>query len=917
MIVIELGAGVMLILGRSRFASSLQLALLLLLPDAALGAGLAAQQLDRGNLHQRVGGVDAIGGMGDWLLTNGTLCATISDKQHESGLSASGGWLVDLGHCGRQDDQFNYSHLMLNMEREGILPVTHIETSRQQQQVAIVVQRANEFLQATVRYSMSVDEPQQLTIDTELQRIAAGNDVAMVGQIWLHPDRVLTPFSISSRDRSYSAGYQYTAFERESGTDALNAMMPADLTILVASDAVGPGISYGIQSLSGVLVAADGSEREVMQFTLVETDYTNQVWLSRPLWFGGEGRPGRLEMLQSLFMDIEQGETLRIRQRILVSDRAEVASISDRIYQGPWITGQLDTTEARIAVYDEADNPLTEARPAADGSFRLRLPGDITRCQLRVRTPWGEERRIDVDLAAGDLQLQPIVTAAPATLALPRGQTMRLVFVGRGDTGNPEFNSDMSGFRLGSESVPVSSQSNSVSLVGDDDDLAALQIAPGQYRIYATRGPEYTVTSQDIELASGDSMQLELAAPELALQLPGWLSADFHVHSGYSFDSAISPQQRLRSFVAQGASVLVATEHDNVVDMAAVARAQGLGKRLTVISGAEITGMARAGQTPNTIGHINVFPLARDGDAFAGGLPMHEGKRLRQVMTEVRAGNADALVQLNHPRNVKMPDADLAFFDHLSIGERFNPGLPLHNIQNRSLIEADASGARDIDFDVLELANGAELELYQRVRADWLSLILQGEYRPALASSDSHHLRDPVAMPRSYVAYDGELQHPVDSSAILAAVRKGRVYGSTGPIPSVELHNDAGEHAGIGGMLWGNNLILRVSARAAPWVDISQVWVYLNGVVLMGGPIAPDQQLEIPLTVTGDSFVFVEFYGEAGEVYSAVAPGYRPMAFTNPLWIDADGDGQWQAPGLDRLPLAISRPTSLPSQHPD
>jgi hypothetical protein len=84
----------------------------------------------------------------------------------------------------------------------------------------------------------------------------------------------------------------------------------------------------------------------------------------------------------------------------------------------------------------------------------------------------------------------------------------------------------------------------------------------------------------------------------------------------------------------------------------------------------------------------------------------------------------------------------------------------------------------------------------------------------------------------------------------------------------------------------------------------------------MGAPIAVAQELEIPLQVDRDSFVFVEFYGEPGDIYAAVAPGHRPMAFTNPIWIDADGDGRWQAPGLDKLPLAISRPTSLPSEQP-
>ena len=42
--------------------------------------------------------------------------------------------------------------------------------------------------------------------------------------------------------------------------------------------------------------------------------------------------------------------------------------------------------------------------------------------------------------------------------------------------------------------------------------------------------------------------------------------------------------------MAQGADVLIATEHDVVVDLGTIARQLGLGDRLTVVGGAELTG---------------------------------------------------------------------------------------------------------------------------------------------------------------------------------------------------------------------------------------------------------------------------------------------------------------------------------------
>ena len=47
--------------------------------------------------------------------------------------------------------------------------------------------------------------------------------------------------------------------------------------------------------------------------------------------------------------------------------------------------------------------------------------------------------------------------------------------------------------------------------------------------------------------AIGGAVQfLGIDIPQRAVDTAGWLGADFHVHSGYSFDSDLPPQQRLK-----------------------------------------------------------------------------------------------------------------------------------------------------------------------------------------------------------------------------------------------------------------------------------------------------------------------------------------------------------------------------------
>ena len=41
----------------------------------------------------------------------------------------------------------------------------------------------------------------------------------------------------------------------------------------------------------------------------------------------------------------------------------------------------------------------------------------------------------------------------------------------------------------------------------------------------------------------------------------------------------------------------------------------------------------------------------------------------------------------------------------------------------------------------------------------------------------------------------------------------------------------------------------------------------------------------------------VEVEGDPTGVYAELLPEFTPFAFTNPIFVDADGDGRWTAPG--------------------
>jgi hypothetical protein len=560
------------------------------------------------------------------------------------------------------------------------------------------------------------------------------------------------------------------------------------------------------------------------------------------------------------------------------------------------VEGSVDDARARIHFETASGAPVSQVRPDANGRFALRLPPGTY--QARALAPGRRKVLRELVVGASGAQLAPIAMGAPATLTLPRGHTMRLVFVGVGDTKSPHFEDDRLGFRIGKGKLRKGEADNVISLASEATDPREVALAPGRYRVLATRGLEYDVTQTELTLAAGETRALELQPPGRAFESPGWIGADLHVHSAESMDAALPLPEQLAAFAAHGGEVVITTAHDRIVDSRPVIAQLGLADRIASVIGAEVTGTFHGDETPFTIGHLNAFPLPWRRTANRGGAPRSEGVRVRGVIREVRAAEGEApFVQINHPRQREADEVgDGAFFSHLGVaGEPFDPAAPLAAERNLSLVEVGPGGIRDVDFSGIEVLNGKRLDRYPLARADWLSLLLQGERRTATANSDSHSRGEVVAVPRNYVAVADDSIAGFDEKALLASLRRGRSFGTSGPLVFAEL-----EGAGPGETFTGSTGDLTVEVRAAPWVPVRELRVYVNAVLEVTRPIRAGERTRVPLRFARDGFVFVEVRGDAEGHYRDLLPGNAPFAFTNALFVDANRDGRWQPPGLPK-----------------
>jgi len=83
----------------------------------------------------------------------------------------------------------------------------------------------------------------------------------------------------------------------------------------------------------------------------------------------------------------------------------------------------------------------------------------------------------------------------------------------------------------------------------------------------------------------------------------------------------------------------------------------------------------------------------------------------------------------------------------------------------------------------------------------------------------------------------------------------------------------------------------------------------VNGELVHRAKIAAGGSAQLPLAFEKDAFVTVEVEGPSRGVYHLALPGFTPFAFTNPIFVDVDGSGRFDAPGMpDLLPATLTDP---------
>ncbi|MCS5637770.1 MAG: hypothetical protein NZ990_14720, partial [Myxococcota bacterium] len=410
---------------------------------------LTAENIDR----YRLGGPDAIAGVGDWALGNGVVCAAVADLAHESMLTDQGGVLVDLGHCGRNDDQWGVLQPMLNLSREETIHVESVAAAVAQGEARITTVGWLHGVRAETVYSVGPAPDSSLSIRTTLERKVEGEAVFLVADVAIHGNGQLTPFTLDTRGDGVSLGFQHPPVNVDDLFSGAEAVGRADLQVLVGTRGLEPEITYGWRLRQAQIERSGGEVEPLAHLAMSDEHFSSLAAYTDTLLWGGEGPPGPLELAQLLWIDLEAGDRVVFVREIRLGAKAAVSAITDDLWAGgAWVRGRVDAPAASLHVYDELGAPLTQLEAGKNGEFAFRLPPGASgphRIEVLPRSGGRTEIHFRPEPGVRTIRLDPHLTPQAGRVQLPRGPPMRLTFVGLGSTPSPRLRDDRRGLRVG------------------------------------------------------------------------------------------------------------------------------------------------------------------------------------------------------------------------------------------------------------------------------------------------------------------------------------------------------------------------------------------------------------------------------------------------------------------------------------
>ena len=411
------------------------------------------------------------------------------------------------------------------------------------------------------------------------------------------------------------------------------------------------------------------------------------------------------------------------------------------------------------------------------------------------------------------------------------------------------------------------------------DGKASLSVPAGDYELRARRGFEWSIAMQPISVKAGDALPVTLKLKR-DVDTKGWIAADSHIHTlTHSGHGDATIEERMLTIAGEGIELAISTDHNHHTDFAPAAASAGVAAAFTPVIGNEVT---------TKHGHFNAFPVPANA-------PVVDAKQENwsQLIPAIRSMPGVQVITLNHPRDLHSGFVPLG-------GLHFNPKTGRHR-------DAEA-----MDIDAIEVVTSAAMQsdihlLYR----DWFALLNRGHRFAAVASSDSHDVnRFILGQGRTYVAAKDDDPSGLNLDEVWRSYHEGRLLVSLGLLT----HMKVDDRFGVGDLATGlkDKLKVEITILGPSWVQADHLELYANGILIReqavkdaGQPgIKAHVSFELPRPSHDVHLVAIATGPGVKEPFWEIPRPYQPtsktftsrvIGSTNPIWIDADGDGRFDS----------------------
>jgi hypothetical protein len=525
-------------------------------------------------------------------------------------------------------------------------------------------------------------------------------------------------------------------------------------------------------------------------------------------------------------------------------------------------TGGAPAAGVRIhATSTDGRTYFTRASTDASGAFTLHVPeGQATRL-----TAWrqGDGVPAPVDVAA---------TTGTATFTLPPAGSIHVVATEEGTSAPLPVRVQVLPLDGAAARVPgvfgEDPPGDRLHIVFPIDGVTDLRAPVGRYRVVVSRGFEYELSSTDVTVRAGETVNVN-AALRRVVDTTGVQCGDFHIHTHRSPDASDSVQLKLASIAGDGLEIAVRSDHEYVADFEPLIQTMGIAPWVRGIPSMELTTF--------TWGHFGVVPLTPDPTKVNSGSFQWANRLPPEVFAEVRRSASAPTIIINHPRGARAG----AYFEAA--------GLDPATVMARNPEYWDTA------FTAVEVFNDSDFEANRNTTVrDWFSLLTHGRRVFAVGSSDSHKVLpgSPVGYPRTCMFLGTDNPREVTGEMVRDAAARGHSTVSGGIFVTAVAPGGKGPGEDATGV--GASASVRVTVQAPTWVSAERLEVIVDGTTVQtvtldastrdpGNPVVRFRRdIEVPVAAAGS---WVVFAAHSAQELTPVHPGRRAFGVTNPIFL--------------------------------